>query len=126
MLVEQHCKAVEECVDMAGVQEEQPEMWKKAEHLPVAADFAAEPHSSLELVAERCSGRDEAEQEVGVVVAVLAQQQNFAAVVDTAAEPQARVVANTPVFVLVLALEKPGPAPVELKMVVVAVAAVGQ
>lgn len=123
MPVEQHCtlqrSAAEECVDMAGVEEVRPERLKK-EHLPVAADFAAEPHSSLELIAEQCSGRDEAEQEAEAEAVGLAQQ-NFAAVVDIAAEQQARAVANTPVFVL--ALEKPGPAPVELQMLVAAAAA---
>jgi len=80
----------------------------KEHHLPVSDYFAAEPHSSLELVAEQCSGRDEAEQEAVVAGQV---QWNFAA---------AQVVVNTPV--LVLALEEPGPAPVEPELVVVVAA----
>ena len=96
---------------MAEVEVQPPTMLKKEHHLPVSDYFAAEPHSSLELVAEQCSGRDKA-------VVVGQAQWNFAAAVDIVAEQQAQVVANTPVLVL----EEPGPAPVEPELVVVVAA----
>ncbi len=114
-------------MDMVEV-EVRPAKWKKEHHLSVADCSAAERHSSLELVAEQCSGRDEAEQEAVLVVAGQAQW-NFAAAaaaaaaVDIVAEQQAQVVVNTPVLALVL--EAPGPALEEPELVVAAAVAAG-
>ena len=105
---------VEGHVDMVGAEEERPEPEREKEvHQP----FAVEPYSSLEQVAEQCSGRHEVEQEAGAGLG----QRHFAAAVDIAAARQARAVANRQVFVLAAV---PVPAEQAVKLVAVA-AAVG-
>ena len=78
---------------MVGAEERpEPELEKQQVHQL----FAVEPYSSLEQVAEQCSGRLEVEQEAGVGLGL----GHFAAAVDIAAVRQARAVANRPAFVL--------------------------